>query len=38
LQLEIDTTKNIVTQNIEMIIERGEHIEMLVERTSQLSV
>jgi hypothetical protein len=38
LQLEIDMTKNIVTENIEKIIERGEHIDMLVERTGQLSV
>lgn len=37
LQLEIDMTKNIVTENIEKIIERGEHIEMLVERSGQLS-
>jgi len=37
LQLEIDMTKNIVTENIEKIIERGEHIDMLVERTGQLS-
>jgi len=37
LQMEIDITKNIVTENIEKIIERGEHIEMLVERTNALS-
>jgi len=37
LQLEIDMTKNIVTENIEKIIERGEHIDMLVERTGQLA-
>jgi len=37
LQLEIENTKNIVTENIEKLIERGEHIEMLVEKTSQLS-
>jgi hypothetical protein len=31
-------TKNLVTENIEKIIERGEHIDLLVERTGQLAV
>jgi len=37
LQLEIDMTKNRVTENIEKLIERGEHIDLLVERTGQLA-
>jgi len=37
LQLEIENSKMIVTENIEKLIERGEHIDMLVERSSQLN-
>lgn len=38
LQMEIENSKMIVTENIEKLIERGEHIDLLVERTAQLSV
>jgi len=37
LQIEIETAKNIVTENIEKLIERGEKIDILVEKTQQLS-
>jgi len=35
--IEIEQTKSIVAENIEKLIDRGEHIDLLVERTSQLS-
>jgi len=37
LQIEIETAKNIVTENIEKLIDRGEKIDILVEKTQSLS-
>ena len=35
-QREIDDVKNIMTQNIERVLERGERIDLLVDKTDRL--
>eukprot|EP01105_Mastigella_eilhardi_P005287 TRINITY_DN1702_c0_g1_i1.p2 TRINITY_DN1702_c0_g1~~TRINITY_DN1702_c0_g1_i1.p2 ORF type:complete len:145 (+),score=49.42 TRINITY_DN1702_c0_g1_i1:455-889(+) len=35
---EIDAVRQIMVENIEQVLERGEHIELLVDRTSNLQM
>ena len=37
-QQEIDSVKNIMTENIERVLERGERIDLLVDKTDRLGV
>lgn len=37
LQSQVDEVKDIMTQNIEKVLERGEKIEILVDKTEELS-
>ena len=36
MQGKLDTVKGVMVQNIEMILERGEKLELLVDKTDQL--
>jgi vesicle-associated membrane protein 7 len=37
IKTEVEAAKNVVTENIEKLIERGEKIELLVDKTNQLT-
>ena len=36
-KMEVDQVKGIMVQNIEKVLERGEHIDLLVDKTENLA-